>query len=308
MRPFRFGLQTSNAPDPQAWRDKARKAEDLGYVALYIPDHFTDQWGPLVALTVAAEATTTLQIGGLVFDNDYRHPVVLAKEIATLDLMSEGRMIFGLGAGWMRTDYEQSGIPYDEPAVRVARFEEAVEIYTQLFRTGSATFSGEHYSITDAVGAPRPPAGGPTLLIGGGGKRVLSHAARHADIVGVNPNLKSGATDEATAKSAVADMVDKRIGWIKEAAGDRFDQLELQMLTFVVAIGGDRDEMARVMAPAMGLTEAQAKDAPLVLVGSVDDICDQLVERRERWGLNEWVVHDAEHEAFGEIVARLAGT
>ena len=308
MRPFRFGLQTSTAPDAQAWRDKARKAEDLGYAALYIPDHFTDQWGPLVALTVAAEATSTLQLGALVFDNDYRHPVVLAKEFATLDLVSGGRTIFGLGAGWMRTDYEQSGIPYDEPAVRVERFEEAVEVYTQLFRTGTATFRGSHYTVTGASGQPRPAAGGPRLLIGGGGKRVLSHAARHADVIGVNPNLKSGATDQATARSAVADMVDKRIAWIREAAGARLDDIDLQMLTFVVAIGGDRDEMARLMAPSMGLTEEQAREAPLALVGSVEEICEQLEERRARWGLNEWVVHDAELDAFGEVVARLAGT
>jgi probable F420-dependent oxidoreductase len=308
MRPLRFGLQTSNAPHPAAWREKARKAEDLGYAAFYMPDHFTDQWGPLVALTVAAEATSTLQIGALVLDNDYRHPVVLAKEIATLDLVSEGRFIFGLGAGWMRTDYEQSGIDYDEPAVRVDRFEEAVAVYKQLFHDGTATFEGEHYTITGAVGEPRPTSGGPTLLIGGGGKRVLSHAAREADIIGVNPNLKSGATDEATARSAVADMVDKRIGWIKAAAGDRFDDLDLQMLTFIVSIGGDRDEMAKMMGPAMGITPEQAREAPLALVGSVDEICDQLVERRERWGLNDWVVHDPEFEAFAEVVARLAGT
>jgi probable F420-dependent oxidoreductase len=208
----------------------------------------------------------------------------------------------------MRTDYEESGIPYDEPAVRVDRFEEAVAVYKQLFRDGTATFEGKHYSIAGAVGEPRPPGGGPTLLIGGGGKRVLSHAAREADIIGVNPNLKSGATDQATAQSAVADMVDKRIGWIREAAGERFDDLDLQMLTFIVAIGGDRDEMAKLMAPSMGLTEEQAKHAPLALVGSVDEIGDQLVERRERWGLNDWVVHDPELEAFAEIVARLAGT
>ena len=308
MRPFRFGLQTSNAPDARTWRERARKVEDLGFAALFIPDHFSDQWGPLVALTVAAEATSTLEIGGLVFDNDYRHPVVLAKEIATLDLVSEGRAIFGLGAGWMRSDYEESGIPYDEPAVRVDRFEEAVDVYTQLFREGTATFEGSHYSIHGAAGQPRPSDGGPKLLIGGGGKRVLSHAARHADIVGVNPNLKSGATDQATAQSAVADMVDKRIGWIKEAAGDRFDDLDLQMLTFIVQVGGDRKEVAELMGPAMGISPEQAYDAPLALVGSVDEICDQLVERRERWGLNDWVIHDPELDSFTEVVDRLAGT
>ena len=308
MKPFRFGVQTSTAPDGAAWRERARKVEDLGFAAMYIPDHFTDQWGPLVALTVAAEATSTLEIGALVFDNDYRHPVVLAKEIATLDLVSEGRVIFGLGAGWMRSDYEESGIPYDEPAVRVDRFEEAVDVYTQLFREGTATFEGTHYSIHGAAGQPRPTEGGPKLLIGGGGKRVLSHAARHADIVGVNPNLKSGATDQATAQSAVADMVDKRIGWIKEAAGDRFDDLDLQMLTFIVQVGGDRKEMAELMGPAMGISPEQAHDAPLALVGSVDEICDQLVERRERWRLNDWVIHDPELDSYIEIVARLAGT
>jgi probable F420-dependent oxidoreductase len=308
MRPFRFGLQTSNAPDAKTWRERARKVEDLGLDALYIPDHFTDQWGPLVALTVAAEATSTLEIGALVFDNDYRHPVVLAKEIATLDLVSEGRVIFGLGAGWMRSDYEESGIPYDEPAVRVDRFEEAVDVYTQLLREGTATFEGAHYSIKGAAGQPRPAGEGPKLLIGGGGKRVLSHAARHADIVGVNPNLKSGATDQATAQSAVADMVDKRIGWIREAAGERFDDLELQMLTFIVQVGGNRKEVAEMMGPAMGISPEQAYDAPLALVGSVEEICDQLVERRERWGLNDWVIHDPELDAFAEVVSRLAGT
>jgi probable F420-dependent oxidoreductase len=308
MRPFRFGLQTANAPDAQAWRDRARRAEDLGYAALYIPDHFTDQWGPLVALAVAAEATTTIEIGALVFDNDYRHPVVLAKEVATLDVVSGGRAVFGLGAGWMRTDYEQSGIAYDEPAVRVDRLEEALEVYRQLFEEGTATFAGEHYVVEGARGEPRPTAGRPKLLVGGGGKRVLTLAARHADVVGINPNLRSGATDRATAQSAVADLVDKRIGWVREAAGDRFDDLDLQMLTFVVAVGGDRRGMAQAMAPAMGLTEEQAYETPLALVGSVDEICDQLQERRARWGINDWVVHDPEAEAFAEVVARLAGT
>lgn len=308
MRPFRFGLQTSSARDVVEWREKARRAEDLGYDALYIPDHFSDQWGPLVALTVAAEATTTIEVGALVFDNDYRHPVVLAKEVATLDLVSDGRAIFGLGAGWMRTDYEQSGIPYDEPSVRVDRLEEALEVYDQLLRQGTATFAGEHYQLDGATGEPRPTEGRPKLLVGGGGKRVLTLAGRHADVVGINPNMRSGAADRATAQSAVADLVDQRVGWVRDAAGERFPQLDLQVLTFVVSVGGDRREMAQAMAPAMGLTEEQAFSTPLALVGGVEEICEQLHERRERWGINEWVVHDPEVEAFAEVVARLAGT
>lgn len=308
MRPFRFAVQTSSAPDAKTWRERARKYEDLGYSTLFIPDHFTDQWGPLVALTVAAEATTTLNVGALVLDNDYRHPVVLAKEWATLDLVSEGRTEFGIGAGWMRTDYEESGISYDEPSVRVDRLEEALQVLKALWRDGTATFEGQHYRITNATGEPRPGrAGGPKIVIGGGGKRVLSIAAREADVIGVNPNLKSGATDQATARSAVADMVDKRIGWVREAAGERFDQLDLQMLTFFVNIGGNRREVAQMMGPSMGLTEEQAYDVPLALIGSVEEIIEQLHERRERWGFNYWVVHDPETEAFAEIVGRLAG-
>ena len=309
MRPFRFALQTSDAPDASTWRERARKAEDLGYSALYIPDHFNDQLGPLVALTVAAEATTDLRIGPLVMGNDYRHPVVNAMEIATLDLISGGRVEFGIGAGWMRTDYEASGIPYDEPAVRVERLEEAVSIYKQLLREGTASLDGTHYQVDGATCHPRPAReGGPDLLIGGGGKRVLSLAAREADIVGVNPNLRSGATDETTARSAVAAKYEQRLAWIKEAAGDRFDDLDLQLLTFVVNIGGDRREMAEAMGPAMGITPEQAYDVPLALIGSVDDICEQLHERRERFGLNYIVIHDAELEPFAEVVSRLAGT
>jgi probable F420-dependent oxidoreductase len=308
VKPFRFGLQTSSAPDAAAWRDRARRAEALGYSTLYVPDHFGDQWGPLVALTVAAEATSTLNLGALVFDNDYRHPVVLAKEVATLDLVSGGRVEFGLGAGWLRTDYEQSGIAYDEPPVRVDRLEEALEIYRQLWR-GPATFSGTHYRVAAAEGAPAPASmGGPKLVIGGGGRRVLTLAARHADIVGVNPSLRSGAVDAATAKSAVAELYDERLAWIRAAAGDRFDDLELQALTFIVAVGGDIDEVAKAIAPGFGISEQQAREVPIALVGTVDQICDQLVERRERWGISYWVVHDAEFEAFAPVVERLAGS
>ena len=144
MHPFRFAVQLRNAPSGREWRAEARKAEALGYSTLYIPDHFTDLWGPIAAITAAAEATSTLNVGALVFDNDYRHPVVLAKEIATLDILSEGRVEFGLGAGWMATDYEQSGIALDRPGVRIERMVEALEIYRQLFTQDTATFAGKH--------------------------------------------------------------------------------------------------------------------------------------------------------------------
>jgi probable F420-dependent oxidoreductase len=308
MKPFRFAVQLNEAADAAAWRALARKTEDLGYSTLYVPDHFTTQWGPLVALTVAAEATTTLNVGALVFDNDYRHPVVLAKEIATLGLVSGGRVEFGIGAGWMRTDYEESGIPHDEPRVRIDRLEEALAVYEQLW-DGPATFEGTHYSVHGATASPAPlPTGRPKLVIGGGGKRVLSVAARHADIVGVNPSLRSGAVDAATAASAVAEFYEQRVEWIRDAAGDRFDDLELQVLTFIVAVGGNRDDVAKAIAPGFGISEDQAREVPIALVGTVDEICDQLVERRERLGLSYWVVHEPELDAFVPVVERLAGT
>ena len=309
VQPFRFGVQANGAPDGRSWRDLARKVEDLGYSTLYVPDHFTDQWGPLVALTVAAEATSTLNVGGLVFDNDYRHPVVLAKEALTLDLVSEGRFELGLGAGWMRTDYDEAGLPYDEPAVRIDRLEEALSIFRQLLDDGTATFEGTHYRVTGALGAPRPfTPGGPKLVIGGGGRRVLSLAAQHADVVGVNPSLRSGAVDAATARSAVAERYDERLRWIKEAAGDRFDQLEIQILTFVAAVGADPVEVARAMAPGLGISEEEALSAPLALVGDADQLCDTLQARRDRWSASYWVIHEGEVDAFAPVVAKLSGS
>ena len=309
MRPFRFGLQTSLADNMAAWRDRARRAEDLGYSCLYIPDHFGDQYGPLVALTVAAEATTTLRVGPLVLDNDFRHPVVLAKEIATLDLASSGRVEFGLGAGWMKTDYEQSGLPYDEPSVRVDRMEEALTILKALWSEGTCTFEGRHYRIDGAACAPRPGTQPhPPILIGGGGKRVLTIAGREADIVGVNPNLRAGHVGAETIATTTPGHYDKRIQWVREAAGDRFDQLDLQMLTFMVMIVPNRKETAEQLAPMFQLSPQEALEVPLALVGTVDEICETLIERRDRWGFNYIVVHEGELDAFAPVVAKLAGT
>jgi len=309
VQPFRFAIQMEGAPSGRAWRDRARQIETLGYSTLYVPDHLGDQWGPMVALTAAAEATTTLKVGALVYDNDYRHPVVLAKEMATLDLLSEGRLEVGLGAGWMRSDYDQSGIAYDEPAVRVARFEEAVQIIEALWVDGTCTFTGRHYKVDGAVGMPRPfrqPR--PTLVLGGGGRRVLGVAARHADVVGVNADLRAGHVGPEVAASVTAERFDERIGWIRAAAGDRFAGLELQVLAFVAAITDDRQSMAEAIAPGFGLTAEAALEVPMVVVGTVDQVCETLQARRERYGFSYYVFHEQDIEPFAPVVARLAGT
>lgn len=309
MQPFRFAIQLEAAATGAAWRDLARRIESLGYSTLYVPDHLGAQWGPIVAITAAAEATTTLKVGALVFDNDYRHPVVLAKEMATLDLLSEGRLEVGLGAGWMKADYDQSGIPYDEPGVRVDRFQEGVRIIDALWTHGTCTFSGAHYQVHGAEGLPRPfRSPRPTLLLGGGGRRVLSFAARHADIVGVNANLRAGYVGPEVAATVTAERFAQRVGWVREAAGDRFAGLELQILTFVTAITDDREALAEAMAPAFGLDPAAALEVPMVVAGTVDQVCETLRERRERYGFSYYVLHEGDIGPFAPVVERLAGT
>jgi hypothetical protein len=309
MSAFRFGVQLSSAPSGAAWRELARKVEGLGYSTLFIPDHFEDQFGPLVALTVAAEATERLNVGSLVFGNDYRHPIVLAKEIATLDLMSEGRVEFGLGAGWMTSDYEQSGMVNDRAGVRVSRMAESLAIMKSLWATGECTFEGEHYQITGAVGSPTPHSRPhPPIIIGGGGQRVLGIAAREADIVGVNPSLAAGYVGPEVIATTTAEYYDQRVEWIREAAGERMAELELQILTFLVQVVPDQAEATERIASMLGVTAEQVDGSPIALIGTVDQLVERLVERRERWGFSYLVVHEAEMEAFAPVVAALAGT
>src|SRR5579864_6884469 len=242
-RTFRFAAQLSTAPDGTAasWAEQARKAEDLGYSTLLMPDHFGDQLAPVPALMAAADATSELRVGTLVFDNDYRHPVVLAKEAATLDVLSGGRLELGLGAGWMRTDYEQSGIAYDPPGVRVERFAEGVEVVTGLLEgDGPFSFSGRHYTVSEHHLLPRPvQQPRPPLILGGGGRRVLTIAARHADIVSINVDLRAGLGGAEAAPNASPDSTRQKVAWVKEAAGDRFDDIELNCLIGFAVITDD---------------------------------------------------------------------
>src|SRR5437762_10859327 len=155
-RKFRFGVQASNAGSAAEWATLARKVEDLGYSSLFLPDHFGEQLAPVPAIMAAADATTDLKVGALVFDNDYKHPVVFAKEIATVDVLSGGRVELGIGAGWMNSDYEQSGIQHDSAKVRVDRMEEGIAIMKGLFADGAFSYEGNHYTITGLDGLPKP--------------------------------------------------------------------------------------------------------------------------------------------------------
>ncbi len=308
-RKFRFGVQCATAQSGTDWAEVARKAEDLGFSSLFLPDHFGDQLAPVPAMMAAADATTDLRVGALVFDNDYKHPVVLAKEMATIDVLSGGRVEFGLGAGWMNTDYEQSGIPHDRAGVRIDRMAEGIAVFKGLFADGAFDFDGEHYTIAGLDALPKPvQKPHPPLLIGGGGKRVLSIAAREADIVGINPAIRSGNVDGDAARNGAAAQTDQKSQWVKTAAGDRYADLELNMLVFAVIVNDQREETAANMAPLFGIEPEDAIEYPHAWFGSVDQICDDLLAGRDRWDVSYLCVQADAMDAVAPIIAKLAGT
>jgi probable F420-dependent oxidoreductase len=308
-RPFRFSVTERRASSAKEWREKARLVESLGYATLSIPDHFRDELAPIAALMSAADATTKLRIGSLVFDNDYRHPLVLAKEAATLDLLSDGRLEFGLGAGWLVTDYEQTGIPLDPPGVRIDRMTEGLKIIKSFFAGETFSFTGKHYNVQGveayppSVQKPHPP-----IVLGGGGPRILKLAAREADIVSINYNLSAGRLHPDLVRTGLADATDEKLQWIKEAAHDRFSNLELMVSIFVANVTDDRDVVAEAMAPGIGCEPKDVLEMPHFLIGTVDQIVEDLKARRERFGISYLAIPGEAAEAFAPVVERLTGT
>jgi len=310
-RKFRFGVMAPRAESATQYRDAARKWEDLGYSTLFVPDHFVDHpLAPIPAMAMVAEATKHLRVGSLVLGNDYKHPVVLAREAATLDLLSDGRLELGIGAGWMTADYEKAGLPLDRPGVRVDRLAESVAVLKALFAGGSTTFAGKHYQITDLDGGPAPvQQPHPPIIIGGGGRRVLSLAAREADIVGINANLQRGTAEHPdTARSLSGEATDQKLAWVRDAAGPRFDDLEIQQYAGFVMFTDDRQSLAEAMAPSFGVSPEMALETPIAIVGTSEQMVDDLLARRERWQMSYIVVDDAVAEQFSPIVSRLTGT
>ena len=280
-----------------------------GYSTLSLPDHFGDQLGPIAALMSAADATTTLRVGSLVFDNDYRHPVVLAKEAATLDLLSDGRLDFGLGAGWMASDYEQAGIPFDPPGLRIERMTEALTIIKSFFAGGIVSFSGKHYKIDGLEASPVPvQKPHPPIVLGGGGRRMLSLAARGADIVSINYNLSEGKVNRNLVRTGLAEATDEKLAWIKEAAGDRLSEIELSVTIFVANVTDERDVMAAAMAAGLRSEPKDVLEMPHFLIGTVEQVIEDLSARRERYGISYIVVPGEAAESLAPVVERLTGT
>jgi probable F420-dependent oxidoreductase len=290
------------------WLDKARMIEELGYSTLLMPDHFYQQLAPFSALASAAAVTSTLRVGTLVLDNDFRHPVVTAKEASTLDLLSEGRLELGLGAGWMAADYEKSGIPFEPAGVRIDRFEEAVSIVKGLFAEGPFSFEGKHYSVTGLEGLPRPfQKPRPPLLIGAGSKRMLSVAGREADIVNISFSGRAGALNSEFMSTGTAAATTKKVDQIRQAAGDRFSQIELSLPVFFGAITDDRKSDAERLARSLNLEPSEMLSLPHALVGSLDGIVEQLQRRREEYGFSYVIFARELYWEMAPVVAKLAG-
>jgi probable F420-dependent oxidoreductase len=308
-KPFRFGVNVWGARSRGEWIDKARKIEALGYAVLTVPDHLGEFFAPMPALMSAAEATTRLRVGTNVLNNDFRHPVVVAREAATADVLSDGRLQLGLGAGHMKSEYDEAGLRFEAGATRVERLAEAVAIVKGLLGGEAVTFTGRHYRVTGHTIHPRPvqrPC--PPILIGGNGRRLLALAAKEADIVGLSGiTFRSGGVERDLSGWRTAG-VDERLQLIREAAGARYAQLELNALVQRVVVTDNRrqaaEELARRWTP---LSPAEILASPYVLVGTIEQQVEDLQARRERWGLSYYVIFEPYVDAFAPVVARLAG-
>lgn len=308
LRPFRFGVIAYDAQSKEEWVARAKRIEQLGYATLLVPDHLGKQLAPVPAMLIAAEATRSLRVGSYVFDNDFRHPVLLAKEAAMLDVLTGGRFEFGIGAGYLRAEYEQAGISYDAANVRVSRLEETIQVVKGLFAEEPLTFAGSYYTVTNLDGFPKPvQRPHPPLLVGGAGKRLLTLAAREASIVSIGAKAQSDGSGLDVADTTPA-ATRQKMEWIRQAAGERFNQLELNMIMYEVVVTEDRHRIARQLAGRFKTTDDNVLTIPHCLIGTLDQIIEDVQRRREQYGISYISVFDEHSEAFAPVVARLAGT
>jgi len=307
VKPFRFSttLTASSASELVA---NAQRAEDLGYDAATLSDHFWAQPAPLIGLTAAAMATTKLRVLPLVLANDYRHPVVLAKEIATLDALSGGRLDFGIGAGWLQADYDESGIQLDSPGTRIRRLRESVGVLRALLAGERVDHDGEFYQVHAALTEPHPvQEGGVPLLLAGGKQKMLTLAGEAGDIIGINPGLTAGVIDERAGADSTPTKTDQKIAWVRDGAGDRFDDLELQTRIHLAMLTDDREKVAAEMAPLLGLSPDDALGSPHALIGSVEQCIDTVKGWRDRWGISFISIGGESMEDFAPVVEALTG-
>ncbi len=318
-RPFRFAVQSFNADSAQEWTERARRAEGLGYSTLFLADHLLGP-GPAIektahpvqnlaaipAMAHAAAVTKTIHIGCRVFCIDYHDPLVLIKSAMTIDKLSDGRLELGLGAGWLAEEYAAANITFDPPRVRIDRLADVVEALRAFTGDGPVQVSNDTIRWRDFEGLPKPVSK-PPLVIGGGSPRILRLAGREADIVSLNFNNRAGVIGPDGVRSSSLAETERKLGWIREGAGDRFDELEIEIGAYFTFVMDDPSQPLAAMAGAFGYSEDEMRQHPHALFGSVDAVCEELERRRERFGISYFTVGDTAMEAFAPVVERLAG-
>jgi probable F420-dependent oxidoreductase len=317
--PFRFGVQSFNAESGEDWAGQASQAESLGYSAFHLADHILGA-GPALekanhpvqnlaaipAMAYAAAVTSTIKIGCRVFCIDYHNPIVLIKSAMTIDKLSNGRLEFGLGAGWVKEEYAALGMTMDSPAVRIDRLADVVEGLRAFRGDGVISVSNDTISWKDFEGDPKPVGPAP-IMIGGGSPRILRLAGREADIVSLNFNNRSGMIGPDGVQLSSEAETQKKIGWIKEGAGERFDDLEIEIGAYFTFVMDDPSPVLGQFAQMFGLSDEDMAKHPHALFGSVDAICDELERRRELHGISYITVGRDNMESFAPVVDRLTG-
>ncbi len=320
-RPFRFGLQAFEGSSAAEWFDTVRRTEDLGYDALFSSDHYFGpgeiatatghrpvDMAPLTSIAMAAARTTALRVGCRVFCCDFHHPVVLAKEMATLDVLSEGRLIVGLGAGWVRDEYDGLGVPMERPSVRIAKLGEYVDVMRAHWSGDELDVHGSFVDVSGFAGLPKPvQPSGPPIMIGGGAPKILGLAGRVADIVSLNFNNASGRLGSSSVMSSGAAETEEKISWIRDGAGDRFDQIEIEIGAYFVGVGDGAAAQLDAMAARFGVGADEFASHPHAFFGSVEQICELLIERRERFGVSYVTVAQRHLDEFAPVIAAMAG-
>jgi probable F420-dependent oxidoreductase len=320
-RPFRFGLQAFEATSADEWFATVRRVEELGYSTLFTSDHYfgpgeiADEMGhrpvdvgPLSSIAAAAAITTTLRVGCRVFACDFHHPVVLAKEMATLDMLSNGRVEVGLGAGWTAAEYDGLGITMDSAGTRIERLGEYIALMRDHWSGVPINVSGTHVNVHGFAGRPLPvQQPHPPLIVGGGAPRILRLAGREADIVSLNFNNATGKLSAASVAGSGYGVTQEKIGWVREGAGDRFEKIELEIGAYFVAVGDNVAPQIEAMAGRFGVTVDDIASHPHGLFGSVEQICETLIERRENLGISYITVAQRNIEDFAPVVAAMAG-
>ncbi len=292
-RPFRFGVVVSHAQSRSSWVTTVRRIEELGYSSVLMPDRPSiGGLAPIPALAIAAGATTRLRVGSYVFCNDYRHPVLLAREAATLDLLSDGRFELGLGAGVGAAEFQQLGIPFESAGNRLGHLQETIELLKKLFTEDMVNFDGKYYTVTGMRGYPRPvQKPHMPILVAGSGERMLKLAGREADIVAIGMRITRQGPDPDDAS------LEQKVAWVKEAAGPRFADIELSQTIYDMQI---TDSGAESAAPAGG------PPLPKRML-STEQAVGELMEMRDRYRFSYFQVYEGQMENFAGVMKELSG-